>query len=100
VQPLIGFTLAQPKQAPVHDLQGVGFQIHQHEEQAIFRGRQRTGLIDGKSACRTGFPIEPPTGHPRVERRLEGRDQAVKLVARQTGQIQQFHGARLHVTEA
>ena len=32
VQSLIGFTLPQPKQAPVDYLQGVGFQVHQHEE--------------------------------------------------------------------
>ena len=100
MQPLIGFTLAQPKQAPVHDLQGVGFQVDQHEEQAIFRGRQRTGPVDAKAARRAGFAIEPPRGHPALKRRLEGRHQAGKLLPGHTGQIQQFRGAGVDVTEA
>jgi hypothetical protein len=100
MEPLIGFTLPQPEQAPVHDLQGVGFQVDQHEEQAIFRGRQGTDLIDGKAARRAKFAIQPPGGHPGVERRLEGRDQAVKLFTGQTAQIQQFRGAGVDVTEA
>jgi hypothetical protein len=36
-----------------------------------------------------GFPIEPPRGHRRVERRLEGRDQVRKLLAGYAGTIQE-----------
>ena len=35
----------------------------------------------------------------RLERRLEGRDQLLKLVEGQAGQIQELRGAGLHVGE-
>jgi hypothetical protein len=74
VDPLIGFALAHAEQAPVHHLKHIGLQVDQNEEQAIFRGRERTVLIDGKPADDPRLPIEAPRGEMRVERRLKGRD--------------------------
>jgi hypothetical protein len=45
------------------------------------------------------FPIETPHGHGRVERSLEGRDQRLKFLKGQTGQIQELCGAELHIGE-
>jgi hypothetical protein len=40
VNPLIRFALAHAKQAPLYHLEGIGFQVDQHEEQPIFGCRQ------------------------------------------------------------
>jgi len=69
------------------------------KEQPIFRRRQGAVLIDGKLAGGPGFPIETPHGHMRLKRRLKRRDQLLKLVEGQAGQIQKFRGAILHVAE-
>src|SRR3989442_11525812 len=42
-------------------------------------------------------PIEAPRRHPCLERRLKGRDQLLKLVEGQAGEIQELRGARLQV---
>jgi len=99
VNPLIRFALAHAKQAPLHHLEGIGFQVDQNEEQPIFGGWQGAVLIDGKLAGRPGLPIEALHGHVRLERGLKGRDQLLKLVEGQARQIQELHGARLHVGE-
>jgi hypothetical protein len=58
VHPLIRFALAHAKQAPLHHLEGRGFQGDQNEEQPICGGRQGAVLIDGKLAGGPGLPIE------------------------------------------
>jgi hypothetical protein len=40
VNPLIRFALAHAKQASLHHLEGIGFQVDQNEEQPIFGCRQ------------------------------------------------------------
>ena len=60
---------------------------------------QRAVFVDGKPARGPRFPIEAPRGHMGLERRLEGRDQLLKLVERQAREIQELRGARLHVGE-
>jgi hypothetical protein len=80
VNPLIGFALDHPEQAPLDHLEGIGLEVGEEEEQPIFRRRQGAGLVDGKPAGGPGFPIHPPRRHPGLERRLEGRDQRLKLV--------------------
>ena len=99
MNPLIGLALAHAEQAPLDDLERIGLERGEEEEQPIFRGRQRAVLIDGKLACRPGFPIEAPRGHMRVERGLKGRDEALKLIEGHARQIQALHGAGLHVGE-
>jgi hypothetical protein len=89
VDPLIGFTLAHTKQAPVHHLERIGFQIDQNEEQAILRARERTGLVDREPAGDPRLPIEAPCGEMRLKCRLEGRDELLKLIERHAGQIQE-----------
>jgi len=54
-------------------------------------------FVDGKLAGGAGFPIEAPRCHMGVERRLEGRNEELKLVERQAGQIQELRGARLYI---
>jgi hypothetical protein len=99
VNPLIRFALAHAKQAPLHHLEGIGFQVDQNEEQPIFGGRQGAVLIDGKLAGGPGLPIEAPHGHVRVERGLEGWDQRLKFLKGQTREIQELCGAGLHIGE-
>ena len=99
VNPLIGFALAHAEQASLHHLEGVGLQVGEDEEQPIFRCRQGAVLVHGKLAGGPGFPIEAPRRHMRLERGLEGRDQLLKLVEGQAGEIQELRGAGLHVGE-
>jgi hypothetical protein len=99
VNPLIGFALAHAKQASLHHLEGIGFQVDQHEEQPIFGCRQGAVLIDGKLAGGPGFPIKAPHGYVRLERGLEGRDQRLKFLKGQTREIQELGGAGLHIGE-
>ena len=99
MDPLIGLALAHPEQAPLHHLEGVGLQVSEEEEQPVFRCRQGTILIDGKLAGGPGFPIEAPRRHMRLERRLKGWDEDLKLLEGQAGEIQKLCGAGLHIGE-
>jgi hypothetical protein len=97
VNPLIGFALAHAEEASLDHLQGVGFDVGQNKKEPIFGCRQGAVAIDGKLAGRPGFAIEPPYGHMRLEGRLKGRDQLLKLVEVQAGEIQELRRARLHI---
>ena len=77
----------------------IGLEVDQNEEQAIFRRRERTVLVDRKPAGRPRFPVEAPRRHMGLECRLKGRDEELKLVERQAGEIQEFRGAGLQVAE-
>jgi hypothetical protein len=61
VNPLIGFTLAHPKQPPLHHLERIGFEVDEDEKQPIFRRRQGAVLRDSKLAGGPRFPIETHT---------------------------------------
>ncbi len=74
MNPLIRFALAHAEQASLHDLERRGFEVDQNKEQPIFRGRERTVLVDREPAGDPRLPIEAPRGEMRLERRLEGRD--------------------------
>ena len=100
MDPLVGLALAHTEQAPVHHLEGIGLEGDQNEEQAIFRAWERTVLVDREPAGDPGFLIEAPRGQMRVERRLEGRDQLLKLVEGQAGEIQELRGASLQIGKA
>src|SRR4029450_5716208 len=93
-----GFDLAHAEQAPLDHLEAVRLQVGEQEEQPVFRRRQGAVLIHAKPACGAGFPIEAPRGHPCLERRLEGRDEALKLVERQAGEIEELCRADLEST--
>jgi hypothetical protein len=99
VDPLIGFTLPHAKQASLHHLEGIGLQIREDEEEPLFRCPQGAVLLHAKLAGGPGFPIEPPLAHMRLERGLKGRDQELKLVERQAGEIEELCGVILHVSE-
>jgi hypothetical protein len=95
MDPLIGFALDHPEQAPVHHLEWIGFEVGQDEQEPVFRCQEGAVFVDGKPARGPRFPIHPPGRHPGVERGLEGRDQLLKLVERQAGEIQELHRAGL-----
>src|SRR5215468_7051128 len=95
VNPLIGLALDHAEEAPVHHLEGVGFEIDEDEQEPVFRGREGAVFVDGKPARGPRFPIHLPGRHPGVERGLEGWDQLLKLVERQAGEIQERHWAGL-----
>jgi hypothetical protein len=97
MDPLIGFALPHAQQVPLYHLEGVGFVIGEQEEQPLFRCRQGAVLVDGKLAGGAGFAIEALRCYMRLKRRLEGRDELVKLVGGEACQIQELHGASLHV---
>jgi hypothetical protein len=75
----------------VHHLEGVGFEVDQDEQEPVFRCQEGAVFVDGKSARGPRFPIHPPGRHTGVERGLKGRDQLLKLVERQAGEIQELH---------
>ena len=69
----MGFALAYPEQPSLHDLEGVGLQIDQDEQQPVLGGRQRTVLVGRIPAGRARLPIEAPVGHMALEGSLKGR---------------------------
>src|SRR5215831_4347606 len=99
MDPLIGFALAHAEQASLDHLERVSFHIGQNKHEPILRGRQWTVLVHAKPAGRPGLPIEAPCRHMGLECRLKGRDELLKLVKRETGQIQELCWASLHVGE-
>src|SRR5215813_7681283 len=99
MNPLIGFALDHPEQAPVHHLEGIGFKVDQNEQEAIFWCREGAGFVDGKPACSPRFSIHAPRRHLGVERRLEGGNQLLKLVERQAHEIQELYRAGLQLGE-
>jgi len=97
VDPLIRFALAHAEQASLHHLEAVCLQVGEDEEQAIFRSREGAVLVYAKAAGGPGFPIEAPRRHMGLEGGLEGRDQLLKLVEGQTGEIQELQRAGLYI---
>ena len=83
----------------MHHLERIGLEVGEYEEQPIFWCRQGAVFVDGKLTSSPGFPIHAPRRHPSVERRLEGRDQLLKLVEPQAREIQELHRAGLQVGE-
>jgi hypothetical protein len=73
MNPLMGLTLAHPKQSPVHDLEGVRFQVDQDKQQPICWRRQRTVLIGRVPAGGARLAIEAPGGHMSLEGGLKRR---------------------------
>ena len=96
----MGFALHHPEQAPLHDLERIRFQVDQDKQEPIFRGRQGAVLVHGKAAHGPRLPIHAPRRHSGVERRLEGRDQLLKLVKRQAREIQELSRAGLQLGES
>ena len=99
MDPLIGFALAHAEQAPLDHLEAVCLQVREQEEQPVFRRRQGAVFVHGKLTGGAGFPIEAPRRHVGLERRLEGRDEELKLVERQAGEIEELCRAGLHIGE-
>jgi hypothetical protein len=65
-------------------------EVNQNEEQAIVRRRERTVLVHRAPAGGPRCPIEAPRGEMHLERRLTGRDEALKLVERHAGAIEEL----------
>jgi len=75
-------------------------EINSNEEQTLFRCRKRTVLVHREPAGGPRFPIEAPRRQMRLVRGFKRRDQLLKLVEGQTGEIQELGGARLHIGES
>ena len=99
MNPLIGFALAHAEQASLDDLETVGLEGREPEEEAIFGGGQGTILVDAQWACGAAVAIESPPRHVGLEGGLKGRTQLLKLVEGPAGQIEAFDRARLHIGE-
>jgi hypothetical protein len=95
VNPLIGFPLHHTEQAPLDDLERIGFEGDQDEQEPIFRRRQGAVFIHDKPTSSPRLPIHPPHGHPGVERGLEGWDELLKLVKRHAREIEELQRVRL-----
>src|SRR5215472_12103928 len=98
MNPLMRFALPHAEQASLDDLKRIRFQVGQNKQEPVFGCPQGAVLIDGKSACGSRFPIEAPRRHSCVERGLKGRDQLLKLVEGQAGEIQELCGTRLQIS--
>ena len=88
MKPLMGFALTHSTQPSLHNLEGIGLQVDEDKQQPILGGRQRAVRVRGVPAGSTPLPIEAPAGHMRLKRGLQGRDSRLKLVHRETGQIE------------
>ena len=97
---MIDFALAHAEQTPLHHLERIGLEVDQNEEESIFRGRERTVLVDRESAGGPGFPSEASHGHMCLARGLKGRDEELKLVQGQAGEIQELCGTSPHIDES
>jgi hypothetical protein len=51
----MGFALAHAEQSPLHDLERIGLQVDQDQQQSILGGRQRAVLVGGEPL----YPLLP-----------------------------------------
>jgi len=79
----------------MHHLEGIGFEIGQDEQGPVFWCWEGAVFVDGKPTRGPRFPIHPPCRHTGLKGGLEGRDELLKLVERQAGEIQELHRAGL-----
>src|SRR5690348_7006006 len=99
MDPLVGLALAHAEQPSLDHLNRGGLQVREQEQQPLLRGCQRAGPIDGEPPGGSRFAIEAPCRHMLLECRLEGREQDLKLLQGQAGEIEELRGAGLHVSE-
>jgi len=99
MNPLMCLALAHPEQPPLHDLERIGLQVDQDEQQPILGPRQWAVLVSGVPTGGAGPPIEAPLGHMSLECRLKGEDQVLKLLDGETGQIEYLCRAGLEIGE-
>jgi hypothetical protein len=99
MNPLMRLALTHPKQPPLHDLQGIGLQVDQHEQQPILWRRQGTVLTGRVPTSGTRPSIEAPCIHMRLERGLKRQHQLPKLLHGETGQIEHLSQAGLQIGE-
>jgi hypothetical protein len=93
----MGLALPHPEQAPLDALERRGLQIDQDTQQPIRRRRERTVLVGREPSGRARLPIEAPAGHLSLEGGLKGRDQRLKLVYGETGQLEDLRGTALEI---
>ena len=91
----MGLALAHPEEPSLHDLERICLHIHQDEQEPILRRGEGTVLVGRIPTGGAWLPIEAPEGHMGLEGGLKGRDDLLKLVHRETGQIE--HLGRAHL---
>jgi hypothetical protein len=67
------FALAHPEQPPLYDLEGIGLQVDEDQQQAVLGRGQRTVLVGRVSSGDAGLAIETPKGHMGLKGCLKGR---------------------------
>jgi len=95
MHPLIGLALGHPEQPPRHDWQGRGVQVDQDTQHAILLRWQGTIVVGRLPAGGPRGPIDAPLGPRRLARCVKGRDQRLKLLHGEAGQIQHRRGVGL-----
>jgi hypothetical protein len=96
----MGRALAHPKEASLHDLERRRLHRHQDAQEPILRRGEGTVLVGRIPTGRAWFPIEAPEGHMGLEGGLKRWDNLLKLVHRETGQIEHLCRAHLQIGEA
>src|SRR5919198_5998395 len=92
MNPWCRLRLAHVEQAPMQQLRRILLAVDQDEQQAIFRGWQRTVLKGGVASCLPPPPVPGPIGHVAQERGLKVGYQRCKLVHGQARQISHVGG--------
>jgi hypothetical protein len=92
MEPLMGLALAHPEEPSLYDLERRRFHVHEGEQKPILRRGEGTVLIGAITTGGARLPIEAPEGHLGLEGNLKGRDYLLKLVQRETGQIETSAG--------
>jgi hypothetical protein len=97
---LMGLALAHLEEPPLHDLERICLPIHQDEQQSILRRGEGTVLRGALTTGGARLPIKAPEGHMGLKGGLKRRDYRLKLVHRETGQIEHLCRAHLQIGEA
>jgi hypothetical protein len=97
MKPLLGVALPHAEQPPLYDLERVGLQGDQDQQQPILWRGQRTVLIGRLPTGGAWSPIEAPVSHMGLERGLKRRHQRLKLLHGETGHIEHLCGAALEI---
>src|SRR5215213_3437015 len=89
MNPLIGFALRQAKHDSMCDLERIGFEIDQNEQQAIFRRWERAIGIGRIASGYAGFAIQAPQSHMHLKGRFnrwyqQTKSSSVRLVISST----------------
>ncbi len=99
MKPLMGFALAHAEQPPLHYLKRIGLQVDQDKQQSVLGRGQGTVLVSRVPTGGAQSSIETPFSHMGLERGLKRRDQFLKLLHGEAGEIEHLCGSGLEIGE-